>query len=193
MLNDNINFLVQSIEKSMVIERHGAFYQIFQNILPKNLYKRLQKINPTNCSVKKVEQQKHKQRLRVDYKEQISKELNLIFRSNKIKKVFEDKYKIKLQAKTSDIWFDSSGYKLETHRDDSRISLAIQIYLDSDDNIPGTALYSSQNSKKPFHVFKYKSNSGYCLLNNTNSWHGCEHEHIGNKIRKSIYIRYAKI
>lgn len=193
MFNDNINFLVQSIEKSVVIEKHGIYYQTFQNILPESLIKQLQKINPTNCVVTKLEKQKNLNRVRVDYKENISKELNLIFRSAKIKKVLEDKYKIKLQAETADIWFDSDGYNLLPHRDDSRIALALQIYLGSEQSMPGTVLYSSQNAKTPFTVFKYKENTGYALLNNAQSWHGTEHKLVGNAIRKSIYIRYARI
>ena len=72
-------------------------------------------------------------------------------------------------------------------------ALALQIYLGSEQSMPGTVLYSSQNAKTPFTVFKYKENTGYALLNNAQSWHGTEHKLVGDAIRKSIYIRYARI
>jgi len=192
MINDSIKFLVQSIEKSLVIQKHGCYYQSFQDILPENLLERLKKLEPTNCLVKKLEGQETFNRVRVDYQEDISKALNLIFKSSKIKNVFEEKYKMELVPQTTDIWFDSKGYNLTPHTDDSRLALSMQIYINTDSSIPGTALFKSKNSTESFCQFKYVENNGYSLLNNKTGYHGTAFEMKSSNVRKSVYVRYGK-
>ena len=191
MFNDSINFVAQSIEKSQLVDRNGCYYQSLQGVLPESLLCELVTLKTSSCTVVKLEKQEHRPRVRVDYSEAISKKLNIIFKSSKIKNVLEHKYKIKLYPQTTDIWFDFGGYNLIPHTDDPRLALSLQIYLDTQQDIPGTALYDSQISVTPFCVFKYVKNTGYSLLNNDRSWHGTEFAMNSHKIRKSIYIRYG--
>ena len=191
MFNDSINFVAQSIEKSQLVERNGCYYQRFQDMLPESLLSELVKLDTSSCSVVKLEKQEHMSRVRVDYSEAISKKLNIIFKSSKIKNILEHKYKLKLYRQTTDIWFDSIGYNLSPHIDDTRLALSLQIYLDTEKDIPGTALYDAETDDIPFCVFKYVKNTGYSLLNNDRSWHGIEFAMNSDKIRKSIYIRYG--
>ena len=191
MFNDSINFVAQSIEKSQLVERNGCYYQRFQDMLPESLLSELVKLDTSSCSVVKLEKQEHMSRVRVDYSEAISKKLNIIFKSSKIKNILEHKYKLKLYRQTTDIWFDSIGYNLSPHIDDTRLALSLQIYLDTEKDIPGTALYDAETDDIPFCVFKYVKNTGYSLLNNDRSWHGTEFAMNSDKIRKSIYIRYG--
>ena len=191
MFNDSINFVAQSIEKSQLVERNGCYYQRFQDMLPESLLSELVKLDTSSCSVVKLEKQEHMSRVRVDYSEAISKKLNIIFKSSKIKNILEHKYKLKLYRQTTDIWFDSIGYNLSPHIDDTRLALSLQIYLDTEKDIPGTALYDAETDDIPFCVFKYVKNTGYSLFNNDRSWHGTEFIMKSDKVRKSIYIRYG--
>ena len=191
MFNDSINFVAQSIEKSQLVDRNGCYHQSLQGFLPESLLRELAKLNTSSCSVVKLEKQEHQPRVRVDYSEAISKKLNIIFKSSKIKNVLEHKYKLKLYPQTTDIWFDLGGYNLKPHTDDPRLALSLQIYLDTEKDIPGTALYDAETDDTPFCIFKYVKNTGYSLLNNDRSWHGTEFIMNSDKIRKSIYIRYG--
>lgn len=191
MIKSSIDFLAESIEKSQIIERSGCYYQSLQGVLPESLLTELVKLDMSSCSVAKLEKQKHRPRFRVDYREAISKKINIIFKSSKIKNVFEHKYKLKLYPQITDIWFDLGGYNLKPHTDDPRVALSLQIYLDTQQDIPGTALFDTEKSNIPFCIFKYVKNTGYSLLNNDRSWHGTEFIMNSDKIRKSIYIRYG--
>ena len=106
--------------------------------------------------------------------------------------MFENKYKIKLVAQTSDIWFDSTGYNLPPHTDNPELALSMQIYLDTDYNVPGTALFGSKDATKSFCEFKYEKNNGYSLLNNATAYHGTAFAMTSPAVRKSVYVRYGK-
>ena len=192
MINDSIKFLVQSIEKSPVLVENGCNYQQLSNIFPNNLLTELADCNPSSVLVKKLERQLSYPRVRVDYAETISKKINLIFKSKKITELFENKYNLKLVAQTTDIWFDSKGYNLTPHTDDPELAMSMQIYLDTDYNVPGTALFGSKDATKSFCEFKYEKNNGYSLLNNTTAYHGTAFAMTSPAVRKSVYVRYGK-
>ena len=94
-------------------------------------------------------------------------------------------YKRQLKFESVDIWVDNKNYSLDPHIDDSRIKLALQIYL-GDDN-KGTSLYRDGNIVK---TFEYNFNSGYALLNNQKSLHGID-GNIDKDGRISLYARYS--
>jgi|DEB0MinimDraft_4_1074332.scaffolds.fasta_scaffold52786_2 hypothetical protein len=188
MFNDSIRFVAQSIEKSTVNEINSCYYQKYIDFFPSDLLKKLITI-PSNVKFEKLEHQENRSRLRVSYSEMISKELNVIFRSSKITKMLEEKFNQKLTPGTADIWYDYTDYSLSPHRDDPRVKLAIQIYLDSNDN-PGTVLYDSVEKSNVIETFPYILNSGYSLLNSEKSFHGTEGK-VKQKTRKSVYIRYS--
>ncbi len=192
MINDSIKFLVQSIEKSPVLVENGCNYQILQNIFPNQLLDELDNCNLGNIKVQKLKTQTEEPRVRIDYAESISKKINIIFKSKKITNMFENKYKIKLVAQTSDIWFDSTGYNLPPHTDNPELALSMQIYLDTDYNVPGTALFGSKDATKSFCEFKYEKNNGYSLFNNATAYHGTAFAMTSPAVRKSVYVRYGK-
>lgn len=192
MINDSIKFLVQSIEKSPVLVENGCNYQILQNIFPNQLLDELDNCNLGNTKTQKLKTQTKEPRVRIDYAESISKKINIIFKSKKITNIFEDKYRIKLVAQTSDIWFDSKGYNLPPHTDNPELVLSMQIYLDTNDNVPGTALFGSKDATKSFCEFKYEKNNGYSLLNNATAYHGTAFAMTSPAVRKSVYVRYGK-
>lgn len=189
MFNDSINFVAQSIEKSPLLEKNGCYYQKFMNFFPEDLLDELVNVDET-YKLEKVETQEHRNRVRLSYSEIISKKINLIFRSTKIKSVLEQIYKIKLKPSSVDIWLDSGDYYMTPHTDDVRVKLAIQIYL-GNDNV-GTSLFPSVDSRQPVETFDYKLNNGYALLNNKKSIHGPTTKVLHKKeLRKSVYIRYG--
>ena len=95
------------------------------------------------------------------------------------------KFNTYLKFESVDIWVDNKDYSLTPHVDDSRIKLALQIYLG--DNNKGTSLYNEDNIVK---TFEYKFNSGYALLNNAKSLHGID-GNIDKDGRISLYARYS--
>lgn len=191
MFNDSIKFVAKSIEKTPVIEKNGCYYQNLQQFFPDNILKKLVSLDRHTSVFTTLQAQEQLPRVRVEYRENIIKELSVLFRSKKIVDVLKKKYKMKFRFDSVDIWFDYKGYRLLPHKDDSRIALALQIYLDTDESIPGTAIFDAEKFK-PFQVFKYVKNNGYCLLNNENSWHGTEFTMSSEKTRKSVYIRYDR-
>ena len=203
MFNDNIKFVAQSIEKTPVIEKNGCYYQNFQNFFPDYILKKLVSVDRDNSAFTTLQTQERSPRVRMEYTEHIIKEISLIFRSKSVVDVLEKKYNTLLKFDSVDIWFDYKGYRLSPHKDDTRIALALQIYLDTDESIPGTAIFDSTNVclrrildteeyYKPFQVFKYGQNNGYCLRNNEYSWHGTEFTMDNEKTRKSVYVRYER-
>ncbi len=183
----NVDFLVQSIQNSMVNEKNGTYYQKFIRFFPGDFLKKLVTMS-THTKLVKLEHQEHRPRLRVDYDEMISRELNLLFKSSKITEALSKKFNVTLEPGTADIWLDYSGYNLSPHRDDARVKLALQIYFGSGEN-PGTVLFDQEHDPQIIETFEYKVNMGYALLNNDKSWHGTDGT-VTNNVRKSVYIRY---
>jgi hypothetical protein len=131
----------------------------------------------------------------------LSKELKILFSNVKIKHALEKIYNTALKFSSCDLWQDGAGYFLSPHVDDSRIKLALQIYL-NDSKSSGTKFFSPtvsnisqlQKWKQEYlqHEVKeiyYKKNCGYSLLNNQNSFHGAM-PNVGDS-RLSIYVRYS--
>ena len=96
----------------------------------------------------------------------------------------QNKFNTTLTFDSADIWIDDMGYMLPPHKDDSRIKLALQIYLS--DNNEGTSLYDNDGNIR--YTFPFKFNSGYALYNGMYSTHGVEK--IENAGRTSLYVRY---
>jgi hypothetical protein len=113
------------------------------------------------------------------------KYLKIFFMKKHITYALAKMFDMNLKFDSVDIWIDDKGYNLPPHTDDSRIKLALQIYL-GDDNI-GTSLYSNNENIK---TFDYKFNSGYALLNNSKSFHGLD-KPVQKSGRTSLYARYS--
>ena len=188
MFNLSTQELVLSIEKSPLLEKFGIVYQEYTNFFDKLLISKI-KTEINGLKLVKLERQKTFARQRADYNETLCKELKIIFLNKKVTETLENKFNTKFKLESLDIWYDYNGYTLDPHRDDNRIKLALQIYLGDGDNA-GTSLFENKNKSSAFHVFKYKCNNGYALLNNKNSWHGTEFS-VVNEVRKSMYIRYS--
>lgn len=187
MHNDSLDFVVKSIENSLLIEKNNIIYQKYQNFLDDALVNR---INSEIDSLKrcKLQNQTALTRERADYDQKLLKELKIIFSHSSIKQALEKKYKIQLKIGSVDLWFDSAGYFLPPHVDDRSISLSLHIYLGKDRQ-PGTTLYQNVNDIEYFDIFPYKFNCGYSMLNTNTSYHGLEYKVTGG-LRKSLYIRF---
>jgi hypothetical protein len=190
MHNDSVDFVVKSIQKTPLVNLNGLIYQEYQDFFDDVWLEKL-KIDLEKLKLTTLEKQEKLEksfRRRVDYSETISKELNIFFKNKKITTCLEEIFGIKLTPDTSDIWIDYPGYYLTPHLDDTRIKLAIQIYI-GDQQQPGTSLYSSSKISSKVHEIVYKRNKGYALLNNDKSWHAVQPEIVDGQ-RRSVYIRY---
>ena len=186
MFNLSTQEVVLSIEKTPVIKEKQFVYQHYHNFFG-NLQEL--ELDIDNLNFDRLENQENYPRKRLSYNEKLSKQLHIFFMNSKITNALAKKFNTDLRFESVDIWYDYNGYTLDPHRDDNRIKLALQIYLGDGDNV-GTSLFENKNKSSAFHVFKYKCNNGYALLNNENSWHGTEFP-VNKDIRKSLYIRYS--
>ena len=190
MHNDSVDFVVKSIQKTLLVNLNGLIYQEYQDFFDDSWLEKLS-IDSEKLKLTILETQEElekKFRRRVDYSEKISKELNIFFKNKKITTCLEDIFSTKLKMDSSDIWIDYPGYCLKPHLDDTRIKLAIQIYI-GDQQHPGTSLYSSSKITSKVHEIVYKRNKGYALLNNDKSWHAVQPKIVDGQ-RRSVYIRY---
>ena len=180
MFNLSTQEVVLSIEKSPLSVVHGTIYQEYQNFFGKKF------ILPSldNKKFTKVEYQEHKPRKRLDHNDELMKKIKILFMNTNIKGALENKFNTGLTFDSADIWIDDRGYMLGPHTDDSRIKLALQIYLS--DNNEGTSLYDNIGNIR--YTFPFKFNCGYALYNGVYSHHGVEE--IDNDGRTSLYVRY---
>ena len=180
MFNLSTQEVVLSIEKSPLRIVHGTIYQEYQNFFGKEC------ILPSldNKKFTNMENQEKKPRRRLDYNDELMKKIKILFMNTNIKDALENKFNTGLTFDSADIWIDDRGYMLGPHTDDSRIKLALQIYLS--DNNEGTSLYDK--SGKIRYTFPFKFNCGYALYNGVYSHHGVEK--IDNDGRTSLYVRY---
>ena len=186
MLHLSTQDVVLSIEKSPLMVKQGMSYQEYQKFFGNNISKEIKDIE--KMTMVKLENQHHMPRNRIDYSETLMKKLKIFFSNSKITKSLSTKFNMPLQFESVDIWLDSAGYFLSPHTDDSRIKLALQIYLGEGPSV-GTSLFDSDNNV--LESFQYKFNSGYALLNNAVSLHGTTGAVAENNLRKSLYVRYS--
>ena len=189
MLDNNIKFVVQSIEKAQLVNLNGILYQQFDNFFDKDTLEMLS-FDKQTVSVSKFALQENRPRFAVNHNEKIHKHMTIMFRHRSIREVLENKFDVKLKGSSVDIWFDSPGYRLEPHTDFHNIQLSLQIYLGDPPN-PGTSLYGEDGTI--IKTFDYFKNNGYSLMNNEVGLHGVNGEILENNLRKSIYVRFYKI
>lgn len=200
MFNDSINFVAQSIEKSLLVNHNGILYQKYTNFFNEFYLKKIDAGTGT-LPFDRLETQEHKQRKKFSSKELIVKELTILFMHKRVKSVLEDIYQTSLKFSSCDIWLDDAGYWLPPHIDDNRIKLGLQVYCSKEPN-SGTTFFSTdvepiveqsvwkeEYRKYEVDTVKFEYNGGYSLLNNTVSWHGVYPLIRDN--RKSVYIRYS--
>ena len=182
MFNLSTLEVVLSIEKTPVIEEKQFVYQHYHDFFGNSQESEL---DIGNLNFVKLEKQVDRPRHRVDYNDNVMKKLKIFFMHSAITNALSKKFNTNLRFDSVDIWQDDQGYYLGPHTDDSRIKLALQIYLGNDNNV-GTSLFDKDD--KILKTFEYKFNSGYALLNNEVSRHGTTK--VTNGLRKSMYVRY---
>jgi len=187
MHNDSVDFVVKSIQKSPLVNLNGLIYQEYQDFFD-DIWLEKFNFDYNNIKTVKLQKQEDTARLKIDYSEKISKQLNILFRHKKIMNCLQEIFLIKLKPSTSDIWIDLKGYRLSPHTDDKSIKLALQIYI-GDQQQPGTSFYDASNIYNKLHEVSYKKNKGYALLNNEKSFHGVSPT-VAEGQRISAYVRY---
>ena len=180
MFNLSTQEVVLSIEKSPLRIVHGTMYQEYQDFFGKEFS--LPALDGKKFT--SLEFQEKKPRRRLDYNDELIKKIKVLFMNTNITGALQNKFNTTLTFDSADIWIDDMGYKLPPHKDDSRIKLALQIYLS--DNNEGTSLYDNDGNIR--YTFPFKFNSGYALYNGMYSTHGVEE--IENAGRTSLYVRY---
>ena len=183
MFNLSTQEVVLSIEKTPLVKLNGIVYQEYHNFFGNSMLEELK--NLEDLDLVQLERQLDRPRQRVEYTEDIMKKVKLFFMHTSIKGALEKKFNTNLKFSSADIWQDKPGYHLEPHTDDPRIKLALQIYLG--DNNVGTSLFDKDNNV--LKTFEYKLNSGYALLNTSDSLHGTTTK-VESGLRNSMYVRY---
>ena len=200
MHNDSVDFVVKSIQKSPLVNLNGVFYQEFTNFFDDVWLEKIEK-EYILYNFDKLQNQEHLPRKKLSYQSKLNKELNILFSNVKITNALEKIYNTELRFGNCDVWQDGTGYFFPPHIDDSRIKLALQIYVGTSKH-PGTKFFSS--SVKPIvehgkwkdqylqyeiKEIYYKKNHGYSLLNNEHSYHGVFP--VTGDDRLSVYVRYT--
>ena len=192
MFNDSINFVAESIEKSLLVNDNGILYQRYKNFFDEDTIELLN-FTKDSVSLNKFTLQEDRPRFVVNHSEKIHKHMTILFRHKNVKEVLANKFNTKLKTSSVDIWYDTPGYHLPSHTDFHTIQLSLQIYLGDPPN-PGTTLYKDKDGTKEITTFDYIKNNGYSLLNNKCSFHGVKKEDIlEHNLRKSIYVRFNKL
>jgi hypothetical protein len=187
MFNSNIKFLVQSIEKSMVIEKNNIFYQKFNNFFDREMLEHIN-LQIDSLEKEKLMNQTDIEREKSKDSERLIKELMILFSHSAVRNCLGQKYKMDFRLSSLDIWYDYPGYFLSPHVDNDSIKMSIQIYLGKDKQ-PGTVLFDSLDATKHFDKFEFNYNSGYSMLHSGSSFHGVEYP-VKQGVRKSLYVRY---
>lgn len=188
MTYDSIKFLVQSIEKSSLIERNNIFYQKFSNFFDNNLVNHIEG-NIDFVKKENLKNQHDKPRQKSLDSDKLVKEMKIIFSHRAIRDSLESKYQQNFKLASIDFWYDTAEYFLPPHIDNDSIRLSLQIYLGKDQQ-PGTVLFDSLDAKNYFDIFPFSFNGGYSMLHNGHSFHGLEYP-VEKSIRKSLYIRFT--
>ena len=181
MFNLSTQEVVSSIEKAPLVNLNGIYHQEYVNFFGDDF----QMPDISSKKFHKLEQQEHLPRTTMDHNDELVKVLRIFFMNSKITTALEKKFNTGLRFESLDIWQDHSGYYFAPHTDDSRIKLAIQIYIG--DNDVGTTLFDDQHHV--IKTFEFKNNRGYALMNSASSIHGTSGR-VGNNTRTSIYVRY---
>ena len=184
MFNLSTQDVVLSIKNTPLVNLDGILYQEYHNFFDNDRIETLEK-NVDNLRYQKLEKQFDMNRKIVDYNEDLMKKIKIFFMHSSITNELEKKFETDLNFESVDIWLDGPGYYLPPHTDDTRIKLALQIYL-GNDNV-GTSLFDQ--NKRAIKTFSFKVNSGYALLNNKNSLHGLTNP-VTKASRISLYARY---
>ena len=96
MSNDNIKFLVQSIQKSPVITEKNFVYQEYQNILSPKILNSLVSVKD-NLVKTKLQGQETQFREKADSSNKIIREMMILFSNASFKKQLEKNFKTELK------------------------------------------------------------------------------------------------
>ena len=181
MFNLSTQDVVQSIEKAPLVNLNGLLYQEYHDFFGKNYELTI----PHDSEFNQLENQEHRPRLVLSKKSLISRKLTVFFMQSKITKTLEEKFGVRLKFASVDVWIDGKGYTQPPHVDDKTIKLHVHVYLN--DNSVGTRLFDETGKK--IHIFDFRRNRGYALLNNSKSLHGLDV--VKQDGRTSLYVRYS--
>ena len=181
MFNLSTQEVVLSIENTPLVNLDGKYFQEYQNFFGKNF----NFPDITKSKFKKLTNQEHLARQILDADDIQLKKLQIFFMNKQITNALEKKYELDLKFDSVDVWQDLPVYYLTPHTDNESIKVAVQIYLSNHDQ--GTCMYDDKG--EIVHVFPFKNNFGYSLLNNENSLHGVPE--INKDGRISLYVRYS--
>jgi len=88
------------------------------------------------------------------------------------------------------VWIDEAGFDMGIHTDNGRVEIALQVYLTSNTEHPGTTFYG--RFRKVRHVFPYVLNTGYLMINNPKQWHNISSPvtSVEPRITNYAYLHY---
>ena len=191
MIKETVNSIIKSLENSKVNRINGNTYQSLENVFDEKFLDELKEAVRDEENFESEHRQFTRPRKKLKQDHIINKKLILIFSHTAIKNFVEKNYDIKVGNIVPSVWIDYEGYFLERHTDDYSIGVAMQIYLDTKENL-GTQIYKDMESTDPIETFHYELNKGYVMINNDKSYHQTEGTVPANYARPSVYVRFRK-
>lgn len=191
MIKETINSIIKSLENSKVCRVHGNIFQTLETVFDENFLNELKEAIADEKNFEPEHRQFTRPRKKLRQDHTINKKLILIFSHTSIRNFIEKNYDIKVGNIVPSVWIDYEGYFLERHTDDHSIGVAMQVYLDTKENL-GTQIYKDMESLEPIETFHYTLNNGYVMINNDQSYHQTEGTVPANYTRPSVYVRFRK-
>ena len=160
------------------------------DLYPAHIIDRLREINHAESEWKREEWQSDWNRKRlVNVPGSIYDEIELFVKS-KIPQI-EQLTNTSISSCNTGFWVDEPGFTTNSHVDNDRVFIAMQIYLTDHPGINmATEFYNDDNTIR----FKpeYKPNHGYLMINNTRQYHGMLTPVPDNTYRLSSYTWFYK-
>ena len=160
-----------------VDSKKNLFY--VENAFPENFIESINSVDLNSYQYTKIHLQEDKPRKRLSIKDNDIFSAMYFYINDNID-VISKLIQKEIQSADTAVWYDSPGYNIGLHEDNSVVKIAMQIYLNKTYSNLGTTFFNENNfnhldennfNHHKRHVFDFIPNTGYIMINDKNQWH----------------------
>jgi len=182
LINSNVNAFRESLVNRKDIGLNYVY--VLSNIFTNDMIEKIKQEFDSNTTWNNVHLQENFPRKAIPWKpDSVIEEVYMVFQS--LEKEVSNIFSRQLKFQSVNFWQDSTGYTINPHIDNDRISVAIQVYINDADPMLGTEMHKNGNV---FYKLLWQSNTGYILNNIPESIHSMLTP--ANTLRQHIYVIY---
>lgn len=149
--------------------KKNLFY--VENAFPENFIESINSVDLNSYQYTKIHLQEDKPRKRLNLKDNdIFSAMNFYIKDNI--GIISEIIKKEIQSADTAVWYDSPGYNIGIHEDNSAVKIAMQIYLNKTYENLGTTFFNHNNFGHKRYIFDFIPNTGYIMINDKDQWHG---------------------